>query len=168
MKRLIQALMIGGIILVLLIAVAAYCYGVKQTSIPEGGVTTAPSRMLMMGPVIGGVVSIDAVGEVTVMMEASRLRVKKTRTFGFDNALFRKFVADDFLLTVSKDGERLLALSKGQAEISADRKIIDIDTPRVSFPPDMTQPDSIRLDKTKMTLYIRTDGTEEIWDLEKI
>lgn len=168
MKRLIRSLMIGGIIITLLIAVTAYRHGVKQTSMPEGGITTAPSRMLMMGPIIGGVVSTETVGEVTVMMEASRLRVKKTRTFGFDNALFRKFVADDFLLTVSRGGERLLTFSKGQAEISADRKIIDIDTPRVTFPPNMTQPDSIRLDKIKMLLYIRTDGTEEIWDLEKI
>lgn len=168
MKKLIRSLLLAGIIVGVLTLIVAFWRGNGETPVTESSSLGAPSRMLKMGPVVGGVVSTKTVGDVVIKMEASRLWFKKSKTFGFDNALFKKIAASDFRLTISKDGEKLLALNKEQVEMSADQNIIEINHPKITFPADMEQPDSIRLDNRKMSLHIRTGKSEKIWDLAKM
>jgi hypothetical protein len=129
---------------------------------------SAPSRMLKMGPVMDGLVTSKTVGNVTVKMEATRVWFKKTKTFGFSNALFKKIVAKDFRLTIIKDGKKHIVISKNQLEMPPDQNVIEIKNPRLLFPTDMKQPDSIRFDSGEMALYFRTGNDEEVWIFENM
>ena len=168
MKKLIRSLSLAGIIIVVLFVMAVFLRGDRDILVAEGSFTTAPSRMLRMGPVVGGAVSSETIGNVVIKMEASRIWFKKSKIFGFDSALFKKLAASDFRLTISSGGEKLLALSKDQVEMSADQKIIEINNPQITFPPDLGRPDSVRLDKQNMSFSIRKGESEEIWDLAKM
>jgi hypothetical protein len=168
MKKLIQYSALAGIMIILLAVIISFWRSNENAAITESSESTSPSRMLQMGPVAGGMLSTRKVGEVVVKMEASRTWFKKSKTLGFDNALFKKMVASDFRLTISKGGKELLAISKDQIEMSPDQNIIDINKPQIIFPSDMKQPDSIRLDNQKMLLQIKTEKDKIIWDLAKM
>jgi hypothetical protein len=156
-----------GVAIGFLVVMMTARHNVETPPVVNGNHTpSAPSRMLQMGPVLEGMVSSKTMGSVTVTMEASRVWFKKTKLLGFDNALFKKLEAKDFLLTVLKDGEKRLSISKDRLEMPPDKSIIEIRNPRILFPADMQQPDSITLDNGKMILYFRTGDDEMVWNLK--
>ena len=168
MTKLIRSLILVISLLAVITVIIVYWRGNGETPMAESSQSTAPSRMLKMGPVVSGAISNETIGDVTIKMEASRLWIKKSKTFGFDNALFKKIAASDFCLTVSKSGKKLLSASKEQIEMPLDQSIIKINNPEILFPADMRQPDSIRLDKKMMFIFIKIGKYEEIWDLQKM
>ena len=153
---------------ILMIIIAALWRGRDETPADKINYSSAPSRMLQMGPVLGGLSSTDTIGEVVIKMEASRMWYKKSKTFGFDNALFKKLVASNFRLTILKGEKRLISLSKNQVELSSDRNTIDIKTPTIIFPTDMGHPDLIQFNKKELKLKIKTGTSEKTWDLAKM
>ena len=169
MKKPVKPFLIAGIVVVMVvIAVLVWRSNRAPAVRSENSQPTAPSRMLKNGPVGDGIVSTKVVGDVTVKMEASRMWFKKSKLFGFDNALDKKIAASNFHLTISKGGRKLIALSKAQVEMSPDQRFIEISHPRITFPDNLKQPDSIRLDNQKMTVSIRNGESETVWDLEKM
>jgi hypothetical protein len=152
------------------LVVILYGQGPGQGKPSSGSRSAVPSRMQTMGPVLQGVVSTEMLGAVALKMEASRLWVKKTKIFGFDNGLIKKVVVNDFRLSVSKEGRALLSVSKKRVEMSPDLKTITIEHPTVHRPMDMVQPESIRIDKKDRAIYfkMRGDNAEIKWALDGV
>jgi hypothetical protein len=125
----------------------------------------APAKMIDMGPVATDINSTEQIGDISIKMTASRFWIKKTKTFGFDNGLFKKLAAKNFCLTISKAGKEILCASKDMVELPIDRGVIIIDRPKIISPQNMEQPDSIRFDRSKMLLLVRKGTTEKTWDL---
>jgi len=169
MKKFVRPLLIISPILIILWVVVLYWQDKNQAHISPGSQESAPEKMLKMGPVVEGATWTETIGDVTFQMKASRLWVKKSKTFGFDNALFRKMAADHFFLAVSKKGEKILAVSKAYLEMPLSQKRIKITNPKVLFPANMNKIDSIIFDRQSLSVHVRRYGRpEEIWNLEKM
>jgi hypothetical protein len=168
MKKIIRFLILGFTISVFLTTIFLFWRVNAEAPENKDYHHPVPSRMLKLGPVVGGAVSSETVGDVVIKLKASRLWLKKTKTLGFDNALFKKLAARDFCLTIYKGGKKLISVRKPFVEMPPDQHIIEINDPAVIYPPNMKQPDSIRLDKRARTLCIRTGRSEKIWDLAKM
>ena len=125
----------------------------------------APARLLDMGPVGTDVSYTEELGDLTITMEAARFWVKKTKTFGFDNALMRRLAAKDFKLTISRADTKLLELRNPQLEMPLDRGLLVIDHPEILFPADFGSPDSITFDRKNKLIRIRRAAKEEVWNL---
>lgn len=121
--------------------------------------------MIEMGPVGTNITLSEQVGNVIIKMTASRLWFKKTKTFGFDNALLKKLAASDFYLTISRAGKEIVSVGKDMVEMPVSRNVITIHKPSILFPTEMAQPDSITFDRPKMQLSFRQGASEETWDL---
>jgi len=157
-----------GIILLGLIIIFFVWRASENKTIVDSSSMPPPSKMAKLGPVTGAMISSKTIGDVTIKMEASRTSFKKSKTFGFDNGLFKKLVASDFCLTISKGGRKLLVLNKNQVEMPMDQNVIEINNPQIIFPAEMKEPDSIKLDSQKLSVRIKNGKTEEIWDLAKM
>lgn len=125
----------------------------------------APARLLEMGPVGTDVAYTEQLGDLTITMEAARFWVKKSKTFGFDNALMKRLAAKDFKLTISRAGANILALRKPQMEMPLDRGLLVIDHPEVLFPVNFGSPDAITFDRKNKLIRIRRAAQEEVWNL---
>ena len=90
---------------------------------------------------------------------------KKSKTFGFDNALLKKMAASDFRLTVSKAGRVILSVSKDLVEMPLDRSVITIRDPKILYPRDIGQPDILRFDKSNLRVSFRQGASENTWEL---
>ena len=156
------------IAVILIIIIALIWRGRDQTTADKKNHSSAPARMLQMGPVVGGFSSTDTIGEVVIKMKASRMWYKKSKILGFDSAMFKKLVASNFRLTILKGEKKLISLSKNQVEMSSDQNTIDIKKPTIIFPADMGHPDLIQFNKKELKLKIKTGTSEKIWDLAKM
>lgn len=169
MKKKLLTLVCSAMAIGVIVVIAATWQGNSLSPVvTENTTPSIPSRMLKLGPVVDGMVSTKTTGNMTIKMEAARVWLKKTKLFGFDNGLFKKMVAKDFCLTIFKDGEKLLSIGKDRLEMPPDQGLIDIKNPRILFPADMQQPDSIQFDNREMVLYLRTGDEETVWDLENM
>jgi hypothetical protein len=168
LKKLVTCLALAGIFTTLTaLAIAIWHNGLRPPA--AGGVKyqspPAPEKMIAMGPVGTDITSSEIVGRATVRMTASRLWVKKSKLFGFDNALFKKLAARDFCLTVSKAGRKILSVRKDQMEMPMDRRVIVIHDPEILFPNDLGHPDRITLDKPNKVLVFHRGASEKTWNL---
>ena len=125
----------------------------------------APSRLVATGPYGTNVRSTELIGDCTINIKAKRLYFKKTKIFGFDNALLKKLVAEELNITILKDSKKILALYKARQNMSPDMKCLEIKDPMILYPDIFKQPDKVRIDKNKklITFYYR-DGSH-VWDL---
>lgn len=121
--------------------------------------------MIAMGPVGTHIVSSEQIGDVLIKITASRLWIKKSKTFGFDNALLKKMAARNFCMTISKAGKVILRVGKDLVEMPANLSVISIRDPKILFPADIEQPDSIRFDKPSLRVSFRKGASEDIWEL---
>lgn len=170
MKKLIRFSAIFGILAALATIAAAYWHqGTGDGAAPPSRSPhpQAPSKMIAMGPVGTQIVSSEQIGNVLIKITASRLWIKKSKTFGFDNALLKKMAASDFCLTISKAGKVILSASKDLVEMPANLSIITIRDPKVLYPVNIDQPDSIRFDKPNMTVSFKRGASEETWELSQ-
>ena len=170
MKKLIRYSALAGILAALVtIAVALWHQGAGHAapSYPKDPHPQAPSKMIAMGPVGTHIVSSEQVGNVLIKITASRLWIKKTKTFGFDNALLKQMAASDFCLTISKAGKVILSVGKDIVEMPVNLSVITIRDPKVLIPADIEQPDSMRFDKPNMRVSFRQGTSEEIWQLSE-
>ena len=126
-----------------------------------------PSRLVETGPYGQNVRSSEQIGSYTINMKTKRLYFKKTKILGFDNALFKKLVAEELNITILKDSRKVLALYKARQDMSPDMRCLEIKNPTVLYPEAIKQPDKVGIDKKKklITLYYR-DKTD-IWDLSE-
>ena len=124
--------------------------------------------MIAMGPVGTGIVSSKQIGNVLVKMTASRMWFKKSKTFGFDNALLKKMAASDFRLTVSKAGRVILSVSKDLVEMPLDRSVITIRDPKILYPRDIGQPDILRFDKSNLRVSFRQGASEKLSRITRV
>lgn len=164
MKKIINYSLISGI--AVLIVFLVY-HGFSDADKEKSGAIQfkAPSRLVETGPYGQNVRSTEQIGNYTINMKAKRLYFKKTKTLGFDNALFKKLVAKELEVTILKDNKKILALYKDRQDMSPDMKCLQIKNPTVLYPETIKQPDKIRIDKKRklITLYYR-DKTD-VWDL---
>lgn len=123
--------------------------------------------MIAMGPVGTDIVSNEQIGDIRIEITASRLWIKKSKLFGFDNALLKKMAASDFRLTISKAGKVILSVGKDRVEMPINLDIITIHDPKVLIPADMQQPDHIRFDKPNMRVCFKQGSSEETWELSQ-
>jgi hypothetical protein len=170
MKRVIKYSALAGIFASMAIIAAAVWHTQESQSELDTQQTQqrqAPAKMLAMGPVGTDISSVEQVGNVSIKMTAARFYFKKSKTLGFDNGLFKKLAAKDFCLTISKAGNDIFSARKDLVEMPLDRGVITIRKPDILFPTDMEQPDSIKLDKSNMLLFIRHGSSQKTWDLSK-
>jgi len=168
MKKFFKPLVLICIAFILTIIIAALWRGRDETTADKKTHSSAPSRLLQMGPVVGGFSSTDTIGELVVKMEASRMWYKKSKILGFDSAIFKKLVASNFSLTILKGEKKLISLSKNKVELSSDLKTISIKKPTITYPTDMGHPDLIQFNKDELKLKIKTGTSEKTWDLAKM
>jgi hypothetical protein len=170
MKKMIRYFSLGGIVAALMAIAAAFWHqGTGQAARPnhENHHPQAPAKMIEMGPVGTDIVSSEQIGNVLVRMTARRMWFKKSKTFGFDNALLKKMAASDFRLTVSKAGKVILSLSKDLVEMPLDRSVITIHEPEILFPRNIGQPDILRFDKSSLRVSFRQGASENTWELSE-
>jgi len=66
----------------------------------------APSRIAQAGPYGTNIRSSYQVDGISFNLSASKLCIKKTKLFGFSNALLKKMVARDLKVTIAKGGKQ--------------------------------------------------------------
>ncbi|OEU79160.1 MAG: hypothetical protein BA873_11105 [Desulfobulbaceae bacterium C00003063] len=132
---------------------------------PEDIEYKAPSRWIEAGPYGQGVRSTEKIGDYTINMKAEKLYFKKTKTFGFDNALFKKLVARELNITIFRDDKRVLALYKDRQAMSPDMKSLLIEDPTVLHPKTIKQLDKISIDKNRRLITLYHSDRTDVWDL---
>ncbi len=164
MKKIINYFLILVIVVsvVLLVYYSFLCADKEKSSDLQ---FKAPSRLVQTGPYGTNVRSSEQIGSYTINMKTKRLYFKKTKIFGFDNALFKKMVAEELNITILKDSRKILVLYKARQDMPLDMKCLQIKNPTVLYPETTKQPDKVRIDKKgkKITLYYG-DKTD-VWNL---
>ena len=80
----------------------------------------APARQLETGPVATGIRQTEIFDDVIIETRASRIWVKKTKTFGFENNLLKKMAALDFTLSITREDRQIISIAKKELEMPCD------------------------------------------------
>jgi hypothetical protein len=130
------------------------------------------------GIISGGTVNIYAIADAKNYALLLAAISKYSETSGQDVAdVIHVLKADLSDLNLDSTGDLLTAITgflasdknkTGISDATALLAIIEINKPQIIFPPDMKQPDSIRLDNQKMLLRIRAGKDETTRDLAKM
>jgi hypothetical protein len=86
---------------------------------------------------------------------------------GFSTALHKKFVAENFSMTLYRKDAKKLELYKDHVVLDPFLKTIEIDNPKILYPPGMGQPAKVSLEKSKKRLVIQFNKKADVWNLEK-
>lgn len=129
----------------------------------------SPLYFLQNGPYGKHVTFTVNEGHCRYTMEADKLYLKKTKFGAFNNALFKKIVAENFTLTVYINNDLRLKATKDKAEFSMGMKTIAIKDPVVVFPENMKPLARLNIDKDKGEIVLSgLSGKNEVWNLKTL
>ena len=168
MKKTIQyalMLIITGLFAVIIYYGAVYKD--KRTKTPETGDYRKPPKLVENGPYGVNVETTEQVGDCMFQIKAARIYVKKTKTLGFDNALFKQMVAKDVTVTVYKKKQIILKIHKETLSTLPNLNRIKIKNPEILFPDSLSQPDRVVIDKKKKHIVFGYGKQNQIWDLNR-
>jgi len=131
----------------------------------HGPVRPASPRIANLGPYGTNVSTTEQLGDCTFQMRAEKLFLKKGKTFGFENSLLKKAAAKGLSITVWKNEKKLLSLYKDYLETAPNLKHIRILQPRILYPETISRPDSVIIDKEKMSVTLMYGNKKEVWQL---
>ncbi len=165
MKREIKYLTIGLLLIGLMCAVL-YSLSDRDTE-PDTTFSSAPSQVSMLGPYAKNINLTENIGIYSLNMSAETMFMKKGKIMGFSTALHKKFVTNNFRMSLYKNGQKKLELSKDRVILDTFMKTIDIENPRIEYPPGMDQPKKVSLEKMKQRFIIQYKNKTDVWNLEK-
>jgi len=121
----------------------------------------------MLGPYAKNINLTENIGTYSINIRADTLYMKKGRIMGFSTALHKKFVAENFSMTLYRKGEKKLELYKDRVTLDPFLKAIEVDNPKMLHPSAMGHPGKVSLDKSKKRLVIQFNKKADVWNLEK-
>jgi hypothetical protein len=110
MKREIKYLTIGLLLIGLMCAVL---YSLSEQGYrARHHIPSAPSQVSMLGPYAKNINLTENIGIYSLNMSAETMFMKKGKIMGFSTALHKKFVTNNFRMSLYKNGQKKLELSK--------------------------------------------------------
>ncbi len=135
----------------------------------DGFSDKSPLSLLRNGPYGKHVTFTVNEGRCRYTLEADKLYLKKTKFGSFNNALFKKIVAENFTISVYINNSLRLKATKAKAEFSMGMKKISIKDPVVVFPENMKPLARLDIDKDKGEIVLGSPrGRKEVWHLKTL
>lgn len=165
MKKTIKYFLILSVIVVFAVFLVYYCFLQTDKDKPAVLQFKAPSRLVQTGPYGTNVRSSEQIGRYTINMKTKRLYFKKTKIFGFDNALLKKLVAEELNITILKDSKKILSLYKARQDMPPDMQCLQIKNPKLLYPETTRQLDKVKIDKKEKKITLYYGDKVDIWNL---
>ncbi len=164
MKKIYRNLLIGFFVITAVLVGFAYLSGKKNIK-TDLAREKLPER-LAASSIYGEDINLtEQVDDCMFNIKAKSLYLKKTKTIGFDNALFKKLVAKKFYITISKGNKKVLSLHKTKLSMRPDMKIIQVKNPQILYPENMPPPKKVSINKIKKKIIFHYGKKTETWDL---
>ncbi len=165
MKREIKYIILGLLLVGILCAVL-YSLSSRDTE-SDAKFSKAPSRLTILGPYAKNINLTENIGAYSLNISAETLFMKKGKIMGFSTALHKKLVTNNFRLSLYKNGTKTLELFKDHVILDAFMRTIEVDSPKILYPPDMNQPKKVSLDKRNLLFKIHYKDKTDVWNLAR-